>query len=137
MAQAVVFDCDGTLLQVNGVHSPLVFEGVLQLLEVLQVHNIPMYIWTGRDRSSLMRHFEKLGLLHFFDDFYCAEDGPSKPSPFGLNKLLGPGPHEDVWVIGDSSVDMCGGREARLKTCLLYTSPSPRDRQKSRMPSSA
>ena len=25
----------------------------------------------------------------------------------------------------------------RLNTCLLYTSPSPRDRQKSRMPSSA
>ena len=26
---------------------------------------------------------------------------------------------------------------ARASTCLLYTSPSPRDRQKSRMPSSA
>ena len=26
---------------------------------------------------------------------------------------------------------------AHNKTCLLYTSPSPRDRQKSRMPSSA
>ena len=26
---------------------------------------------------------------------------------------------------------------APLETCLLYTSPSPRDRQKSRMPSSA
>ena len=25
----------------------------------------------------------------------------------------------------------------KTKTCLLYTSPSPRDRQKSRMPSSA
>ena len=25
----------------------------------------------------------------------------------------------------------------RTRTCLLYTSPSPRDRQKSRMPSSA
>ena len=25
----------------------------------------------------------------------------------------------------------------RVKRCLLYTSPSPRDRQKSRMPSSA
>ena len=25
----------------------------------------------------------------------------------------------------------------QLKACLLYTSPSPRDRQKSRMPSSA
>ena len=27
--------------------------------------------------------------------------------------------------------------QAGYKTCLLYTSPSPRDRQKSRMPSSA
>ena len=27
--------------------------------------------------------------------------------------------------------------EIRIETCLLYTSPSPRDRQKSRMPSSA
>ena len=29
------------------------------------------------------------------------------------------------------------GIEARNRGCLLYTSPSPRDRQKSRMPSSA
>ena len=28
-------------------------------------------------------------------------------------------------------------RDLPLTTCLLYTSPSPRDRQKSRMPSSA
>ena len=28
-------------------------------------------------------------------------------------------------------------REGKKKFCLLYTSPSPRDRQKSRMPSSA
>ena len=29
------------------------------------------------------------------------------------------------------------GRGTRVWICLLYTSPSPRDRQKSRMPSSA
>ena len=29
------------------------------------------------------------------------------------------------------------GRRQLAYTCLLYTSPSPRDRQKSRMPSSA
>ena len=29
------------------------------------------------------------------------------------------------------------GAEVLAKNCLLYTSPSPRDRQKSRMPSSA
>ena len=30
-----------------------------------------------------------------------------------------------------------GSIDGRSETCLLYTSPSPRDRQKSRMPSSA
>ena len=30
-----------------------------------------------------------------------------------------------------------GGGDDAFNTCLLYTSPSPRDRQKSRMPSSA
>ena len=30
-----------------------------------------------------------------------------------------------------------GALDIRRHTCLLYTSPSPRDRQKSRMPSSA
>ena len=29
------------------------------------------------------------------------------------------------------------GRVRHLRACLLYTSPSPRDRQRSRMPSSA
>ena len=28
-------------------------------------------------------------------------------------------------------------RDRKVRNCLLYTSPSPRDRQKSRMPSSA
>ena len=31
----------------------------------------------------------------------------------------------------------CTNLQDNLSTCLLYTSPSPRDRQKSRMPSSA
>ena len=31
----------------------------------------------------------------------------------------------------------CGAPRGELNDCLLYTSPSPRDRQKSRMPSSA
>ena len=36
-------------------------------------------------------------------------------------------------VVLDPKVDLC----AFYVPCLLYTSPSPRDRQKSRMPSSA
>ena len=42
----------------------------------------------------------------------------------GINKLDG--------LFGD--VTNC---DTTVNTCLLYTSPSPRDRQKSRMPSSA
>ena len=38
----------------------------------------------------------------------------------------------------DCHTHLCfGGSRARDFACLLYTSPSPRDRQKSRMPSSA
>ena len=37
---------------------------------------------------------------------------------------------------GEVSLIQCGSRSL-TPTCLLYTSPSPRDRQKSRMPSSA
>ena len=39
--------------------------------------------------------------------------------------------HDEVIIEG------IGGPEGRAYGCLLYTSPSPRDRQKSRMPSSA
>ena len=34
-------------------------------------------------------------------------------------------------------VQLVDGAKKEAKACLLYTSPSPRDRQKSRMPSSA
>ena len=38
-------------------------------------------------------------------------------------------------LVTDPGVD--GWRRTYLKSCLLYTSPSPRDRTRSRMPSSA
>ena len=45
---------------------------------------------------------------------------------------------DPLWVLsvrGDQA--WLEHRDGRRETCLLYTSPSPRDRQKSRMPSSA
>ena len=46
---------------------------------------------------------------------------------------------EDVQEVGDyqSSQDLDLKETTEKESCLLYTSPSPRDRQKSRMPSSA
>ena len=53
----------------------------------------------------------------------------------------------EIWIIsnvieGGRPIGALGDKEAEWHTdmsyvCLLYTSPSPRDRQKSRMPSSA
>ena len=44
-----------------------------------------------------------------------------------------------VWQVRDAESYRAEAVTQQLKdtTCLLYTSPSPRDRQKSRMPSSA
>ena len=39
--------------------------------------------------------------------------------------------------VGGDVVEVAPQYDATTNTCLLYTSPSPRDRQKSRMPSSA
>ena len=38
---------------------------------------------------------------------------------------------EDKWILSEAALNQ------EYTLCLLYTSPSPRDRQKSRMPSSA
>ena len=43
---------------------------------------------------------------------------------------------EAIMVV-DGPDDICAPLLTDLDACLLYTSPSPRDRQKSRMPSSA
>ena len=63
---------------------------------------------------------------------------PDDMSAFIIDDVLGKVPElpreqvEDVlWGIGQP------GGEGGYNICLLYTSPSPRDRQKSRMPSSA
>ena len=46
------------------------------------------------------------------------------------------GPEYDAYLwVGDDNLTF--GKLDSIRACLLYTSPSPRDRQKSRMPSSA
>ena len=49
--------------------------------------------------------------------------------PSSINKII----KVDLAIVGDVTSVI----SKINKTCLLYTSPSPRDRQKSRMPSSA
>ena len=45
----------------------------------------------------------------------------------------------DLWQLGRKEIEIAESDVASLRgrICLLYTSPSPRDRTRSRMPSSA
>ena len=51
---------------------------------------------------------------------------------YGTTKVIG-----ELLINDYSRKGFLDGRSARLPTCLLYTSPSPRDLSTSRMPSSA
>ena len=45
---------------------------------------------------------------------------------------------EEKFIVNDNKIDLTGGKLFdRYGNCLLYTSPSPRDKRQSRMPSSA
>ena len=65
----------------------------------------------------------------------CRAHGPKGDIPYTVGgsdiaAIFGVSPWTtplELWMI----------KKGRMKPCLLYTSPSPRDRQKSRMPSSA
>ena len=64
-------------------------------------------------------------------------------SPKTISEFYNPMPEDNDnhhvvmgWLLGESH-DPVELLESYLVSCLLYTSPSPRDRQKSRMPSSA
>ena len=43
----------------------------------------------------------------------------------------------NIWVEDEEGIQIAKNIASHTEVCLLYTSPSPRDRQKSRMPSSA
>ena len=58
----------------------------------------------------------------------AGSDGKKPPSPKKNSGAKGSGKGKYRWYTG---------RKQDPKVCLLYTSPSPRDRTRSRMPSSA
>ena len=54
-----------------------------------------------------------------------------------VNRIRDAGGTAEGMKVDVTSNDDLAAMVDRAKSCLLYTSPSPRDRQKSRMPSSA
>ena len=66
------------------------------------------------------------------DSLFCIKCGTKKPEQ---QAEQAPVPSVENQASGQQSVEQQPAAEQQL--CLLYTSPSPRDRTRSRMPSSA
>ena len=85
----------------------------------------------GRRKTSVARIYLKKGKGNFtintkdWKDYF-----PTSAHQFKINQPFNVCDNVNKF---DMTVNVYGGG----MTCLLYTSPSPRDRQKSRMPSSA
>ena len=75
--------------------------------------------WQQEDRNPMMTVFEKAGRYPDIIDLSIGDPDLKTPQ-----KII------------DLAFADAGAGHTKY-TCLLYTSPSPRDRQKSRMPSSA
>ena len=64
-------------------------------------------------------------------------NGAGKTTVFNLLTKFLPPTRGEILYRGKPITGMKANEIARLGLCLLYTSPSPRDRTRSRMPSSA
>ena len=91
-----------------------------------------------RDLFQLVDDSRDIAVLYMGGGPYAKSSGPTLIREEGVLGKLGVMPDKVVdlkALTGDSSDNIPGVRG--VGPCLLYTSPSPRDRQKSRMPSSA
>ena len=122
--------------------------GVLNLLDELQAELGLAYLFVSHDLSVVRHIADRIAVMYLgqimelspADDLY---DNPLHPYTISLLSAIPiPDPaverqRESILLQGDLPSPANPPHACRFHTCLLYTSPSPRDRQKSRMPSSA
>ena len=103
---------------------------VAQLKEECKIRGLN----TDGKKADLVRRIEGLSIQNDFLDAEIADDFEPSDGE-GIVQRIKQLPVSVLAVIGIMLIGTMGG--AMLYGCLLYTSPSPRDRSLSRMPSSA
>ena len=91
-------------------------------------------------KSQMQTHYREILKLREHETFSSGNINTSMPTMPEADVLEDQDstPHrENAFLLPAQTPLKRGDILVRLPTCLLYTSPSPRDRQKSRMPSSA
>ena len=104
-------------------HLILPFTGVHGMLEKLCHRDVPLAIWTGRDRETTDVLLEHHGLTTYFDTVVCGDDLPThKPDAEGLREILlrvAVRPAHALFV-GDADVDVLGGFTCQVDTVLIH-----------------
>ena len=95
--------------------APVLYPGIRDLLVDLVKNDISLCIATGKSSGGLDRDLKSCNLSSFFKKLKTSDTSLPKPHP-------------------NMIIEIC---DELFIDCLLYTSPSPRDRSLSRMPSSA
>ena len=99
----------------EGFKEPL-YDGAVELLEDMVEDGWLMGVATGKSRKGLSAIFDMHGLDRFFDTHWCADDGPSKPNPFMIERnmaVLGCDTSETL-MIGDATHDMAMAKAANV-----------------------
>ncbi len=93
------------------------YDGTIALLERLRDEGWLIGMATGKARRGIEALFAHHPIAHFFDATGCADDGPGKPNPFMLEKVMGElgARAEDTVMIGDTTHDMVMARAARTR----------------------
>jgi phosphoglycolate phosphatase len=107
----VVFDWDGTLAEIQTDRRYHLYPGVLELLQKLSDLGCLIYLWTARDRSSMVRILDELSVKNFFSEMATPTDCAPKPSADGLIMMLDQIEKNKVIVIGDTHADMIGAKK--------------------------
>lgn len=105
----IVFDCDGTLIDSGQSSCPL-YPGILALLLELKSQGHQLYVWTARDRQSTLRILSNNQVLQLFESVYTFDEGPIKPDPSGLEKMLRGIAKDSICMIGDTFNDILGAQ---------------------------
>ena len=114
----------------HGIVALLVISGKQPSSELLQTLRFICVCWPPKRQCPISTH-----LLHNTEELLVFQATFSHVSPSRLTSTTQP----LATVPGYHTISTIGSQLQPTSTnaCLLYTSPSPRDRQKSRMPSSA
>ncbi|WP_337996977.1 HAD-IA family hydrolase [Oleispirillum naphthae] len=92
------------------------FPGALACLDALEEAGCLLALATGKSRRGLLALMQRHGLLHRFAAIGTADDGPGKPDPFMLHKVMAEAGAEPAGsaMVGDTVYDIAMARAARV-----------------------